>query len=67
MRREGPQLPSWIVKTCTRDEDTLRRELTPLRRIGDEYRKVVVVLDGAYPSDVDGIEIVGAIDFFLHR
>lgn len=50
-----------------RDKDTLRRELTPLRRIGDEYRKTVVVLDGACPSDVDGIEIVNAIDFFLHR
>ncbi len=50
-----------------RDEDTLRRELAPLRKIGDEYRKVVVVLDGTYPSDVDGIEIVNAVDFFLHR
>ncbi len=50
-----------------RDEDTLQRELSALRRIGDEYRKIVVVLDGAYPSDIDGIEIVNAIDFFLHR
>lgn len=50
-----------------RDEETMRRELDPLRKIGDDYRKVVVVLDGSYPSDVDGIEIVNAIDFLLHR
>ena len=50
-----------------RNEETLSRELGPLRKIGDEYRKIVVVLDGSYPSDIDGIEIVNAIDFFLHR
>jgi uncharacterized protein len=50
-----------------RDDETMRRELEPLRKIGDEYRKVVVVLDGIYPSDIDGIEIVNAIDFFLSR
>lgn len=50
-----------------RDENTLQRELAPLRKIGDEYKKMVVVLDGAYPSDIDGIEIVSAIDFLLHR
>ena len=50
-----------------RDENTLQRELAPLRKIGDEYKKIVVVLDGAYPSDIDGIEIVSAIDFLLHR
>lgn len=50
-----------------RDEETMRRELAPLRRIGDEYRKIVVVQDGTYPSDIDGIEIVNAVDFLLHR
>ena len=50
-----------------RDEETMRRELAPLRRIGDEYRKVVVVANGDYPADVDGIEIVNIVDFLLHR
>ena len=49
------------------DEETQRRELAPLRRIGDEYRKIVVVGEGSYPSDIDGIEIVNIIDFLLHR
>ena len=50
-----------------RDEETMRRELAPLRKIGDEYRKMVVVQDGTYPSDIDGIEIVDAVDFLLHN
>lgn len=49
------------------DEETLKRELAPLRRIGDEYRKIVVVGSGTYPADIDGIEIVNIIDFLLHR
>ena len=49
------------------DGETMERELAPLRRIGDEYRKIVVVAQGDYPSDVDGIEIVSAVDFLLHR
>ncbi len=50
-----------------RDEETMRRELAPLRRIGDEYRKVVVVASGDYPADIDGIEVVDIVDFLLHR
>lgn len=50
-----------------RDEETMRRELAPLRRIGDEYRKIVVVASGSYPTDIDGIEIVNIVDFLLHR
>ena len=49
------------------DEETQRRELAPLRRIGDGYRKIVVVGEGSYPSDIDGIEIVNIVDFLLHR
>ena len=49
------------------DEETQRRELASLRRIGDEYRKIVVVGEGSCPSDIDGIEIVNVIDFLLHR
>ncbi|AJC11599.1 ATPase [Berryella intestinalis] len=49
------------------DDKTMQRELAPLQRIGDEYRKIVVVGSGSYPSDIDGIEIVNIIDFLLHR
>ena len=48
-------------------DEAMRRELAPLRKIGDEYRKMVVVQDGTHPSDIDGIEIVDAVDFLLHN
>ena len=47
-------------------ETTRRRELDPLRAIRDAYPKLVVVREGSYEDDVDGIKIVRARDFFLN-
>lgn len=41
--------------------------LQPLRAIRDAYPKAVIVMRGRYPTEVDGIKIVGAADFLLHR
>ncbi len=46
-------------------ESTRERELGPLRSIRDAYEKVVVVRQGSYEPDVDGIAIISAKDFFL--
>ena len=46
-------------------EKTRERELAPLRSIRDNHEKLVVVRQGNYPSDIDGIRIVRAADFFL--
>lgn len=46
-------------------EGTRERELRPLRSIRDSYEKIVVVRQGRYEPDVDGIKIVSARDFFL--
>lgn len=46
-------------------ESTRERELGPLRSIRDAYEKVVVVRQGSYEPDVDGIAILSAKDFFL--
>lgn len=46
-------------------EETRRRELTPLQKIKDAYEKVVVVRQGTYDSDIDGIQIISAQNFFL--
>ena len=46
-------------------EGTLERELAPLRSIRDNHEKRVVVRQGSYPPDVDGIRIVRAADFLL--
>ena len=46
-------------------ESTRNRELAPLRAIKDNYEKIIVVRQGSYGKDVDGIKIVRARDFFL--
>lgn len=47
------------------DPATMERELRPLRAIRDSYLKVVIAMRGSYPTDVDGIRIVMAADFFM--
>ena len=46
-------------------ESTRERELAPLRAIKDAYPKMVVVREGTYEDDADGIRIVRAREFFL--
>ena len=49
------------------DPGTMERELAPLRSIRDAFPKIVVIGRGSYPTDVDGIRIVSAVDFLLKR
>lgn len=46
-------------------ESTREREAAPLRSIRDDHEKLIVVRQGHYEDDIDGIRIVGAQDFFL--
>lgn len=45
--------------------ETRERELTPLRKIPDNYEKIVICMDTGLLQDQDGIKIVNAIDFLL--
>lgn len=45
--------------------ETREREIAPLESIRDDHEKIVVVRQGSYGTDIDGIRIVGARDFFL--
>lgn len=45
-------------------EETKSRELSPLRSIRDNHEKWVVVRQGDYAPDIEGIRIVGAQEFF---
>jgi len=46
-------------------DNTMERELRPLKAINDAFPKLVVVGEGTHPENVDGIRIVGAVDFLL--
>lgn len=45
--------------------ETREREIASLKSIRDNHEKIVVVRQGSYDTDIDGIRIVGARDFFL--
>ena len=45
--------------------ETRERELTPLRKIPDNYEKIVIAMECDLPQDQDGIKIISAVDFLL--
>lgn len=54
------------VAISVRDEDTLKRELTSLKNIKDNYPKYLITLDYD-TNDFDGIKQISAIDFLTGR
>lgn len=54
------------VALSVRNEDTLKRELTSLKNIKDNYPKYLITLDYD-TNDFDGIKQISAIDFLTGR
>ena len=53
------------VAATVRDENTLKRELTPLQKITDHYQKFILTLDEDPEADYDGIRRINALDWLL--
>ncbi len=53
-----------VTETLT-DPGTRERELAPLRKVRDNFEKIVIVRDHASSITDDGIKIVRALDFLL--
>lgn len=53
------------VTESMNDPKTRDRELLPLRKIRDNYEKIVIALDCDFTQTQDGIKIVKALDFLL--
>ncbi len=49
------------------DENTFKREITPLQNISDNYPKTILTLDRFTLGDYEGIEAVNAIDWLLNK
>lgn len=47
--------------------ETRERELSPLRKIRDNYEKIVIALEPGFAQDQDGIKIVSAINFLMEE
>ncbi|MGI5868877.1 MAG: ATP-binding protein [Kiritimatiellia bacterium] len=65
--RRGSETIYIQFSTALYDEDKRRREIAPLLRVGDSFRKIMVVNDPLQlPSfDDSGIAYVGLLDFLL--
>lgn len=53
------------VAATVRDENTLKRELTSLRQINDQYPKYILTLDDDPNADYDGIKRVNALKWMM--
>ena len=53
------------VALTTREESTLERELLPLRKINDNYPKIILTLDDDLDADFEGIKKINVIDWLL--
>lgn len=53
------------IAATVRDEETLKRELTPLRKINDHYPKFILTLDDDPEADYDGIRRINALDWLI--
>ena len=53
------------VSASVRDENTLKRELEPLRKVNDNYPKYILTLDDDLEADYDGIKKLNVIDWLL--
>jgi len=55
------------VAASVRDEGTLRRELASLRRISDNYPKVILTLDEDPEADYEGIRRINALEWLVGK
>ncbi len=53
------------VAATVRDENTLKRELTPLQKINNHYQKIILTLDDDPEADYDGIRRINALDWLM--
>lgn len=63
---DGDQIAYYQVSASTLDENTLKRELTPLRNLKDNYPKYLLTLDEVFgTANYDGIQKLNVIDWLL--
>ena len=55
------------VTASLTDENTFRREITPLRNIRDNYSKTILTLDRFTLGNYEGIKVENAVDWLLDK
>lgn len=62
---DGQSTHYFQVSMSVLDEDTLARELAPLRALSDNYPKTLLTLDRIGVGDIDGIQNKNLVDWLL--
>jgi predicted AAA+ superfamily ATPase len=63
MNKDG--ITYFQVAATIRDENTLERELKPLKKLADAYPKYILTLDEDPDADYDGIRRINVLDWLL--
>lgn len=61
------QIEYFQVAATVRDENTLKRELLPLKKIPDNYPKVILTLDDDPDADYDGIRRINVLNWLIDK
>lgn len=64
---DGKRTIYYQVAATVRDQNTLKRELTPLQKIADHYPKFILTLDDDPEADYDGIRRINALQWLLGK
>lgn len=63
--RKNEVVEYYQVTASLIEETTFIREITPLRKIADNFPKKILTLDKYTPGNYQGIEVINAIDWLL--
>lgn len=59
------RLHYYQVTASLTDENTFKREITPLKNLTDNYPKTILTLDRFTLGNYEGIEVINAVDWLL--
>ena len=64
--KDDKNISYFQVAATVRDENVLKRELTPLRSIKDQYPKYLLTLDNDPDTDFNGIQKLNVLEWLIN-
>ena len=64
--KDDKNISYFQVAVTVRDENVLKRELTPLRSIKDQYPKYLLTLDNDPDTDFNGIQKLNVLEWLIN-
>ena len=64
--KDDKNISYFQVAATVRDENVLKRELTPLRSIKDQYPKCLLTLDNDPDTDFNGIQKLNVLEWLIN-